>query len=72
MIDENGPHYFAVFHSPGPSWIKDLPYNEQPRFMDHVGYISGWHDKGKIVLSGPFMDAPAAWPASWRPAAWRS
>ena len=23
--------------------------------MDHANYISGLHDKGKIVLSGPFM-----------------
>lgn len=55
MLDENGPNYFVAFHSPGPSWVEGTLYNEQPHFMDHANYISGLHDKGKIVLSGPFM-----------------
>ena len=58
MIDENGPHYYVVFHSPGPAWIDGTPYNEQPRFMDHANYISELHDQGRIVLSGPFMQTP--------------
>jgi uncharacterized protein len=58
MLDENGPHYFVVFHSPGPNWVEGTAYNEQPRFMDHVHYINGCHDEGKIVLSGPFMESP--------------
>src|ERR1700754_4757643 len=58
MIDEKGPHYFVVFHSPGPNWVEGKSFNEQPRFMDHVNYISACHDEGKIVLSGPFMEAP--------------
>ncbi len=56
MLDENGPNYFVAFHSPGPNWVNGMPYNEQPRFMDHANYISGCHDRGKIVLSGPFME----------------
>jgi hypothetical protein len=55
MLDENEPHYFAVFHSPGPNLVEGTAYKEQPRFMDHVHYIN---DKGKIVLSGPFMESP--------------
>lgn len=58
MIDENGPHYFVAFHSPGPNWVDGSPYNEQPEFMDHVNYISACHDAGAIVLSGPFMQTP--------------
>ena len=58
MVDEDGPHYFIVFHRPGPKWIEGTPYNEQPMFKDHVDYISGCHDRGKIVMSGPFMDRP--------------
>jgi uncharacterized protein len=58
MVDEKGPHYFVVFHSPGPNWIDGKQYNEQPEFMDHVNYISSCHDKGQIVLSGPFMETP--------------
>jgi uncharacterized protein len=58
MVDEKGPHYFVAFHSPGPNWVAGTPYNEQPEFLKHVDYISGLHDKGKIVLSGPFMEEP--------------
>jgi uncharacterized protein len=58
MVDEKGPHYFVAFHSPGPKWVEGTPYNEQPEFLQHVEYISGLHDKGKIVLSGPFMEEP--------------
>lgn len=58
MVDEKGPHYFVAFHSPGPKWVEGTVYNEQPEFLKHVEYISGLHEKGKIVLSGPFMDTP--------------
>lgn len=58
MVDENGPHYFVVFHSPGRNWVEGVTYNEQPGFTDHVDYISKCHDQGKIVLSGPFMEIP--------------
>ncbi|MEH2148450.1 YciI family protein [Nostoc sp.] len=58
MVDQDGPHYFVVFHSPGPKWLEGTPYNEQPEFFRHVEYISGLQDKGKIVLSGPFMKKP--------------
>jgi hypothetical protein len=36
MIDENGPHYFVAFHSPGPNWVAGIQYNEQPSFMEHA------------------------------------
>jgi uncharacterized protein YciI len=55
MIDAEGPHYYVVFQSPGPKWVAGTPYNEQPGFMDHANYVSGLHDKGLVVLSGPFM-----------------
>ncbi|MCJ2094306.1 YciI family protein [Methylobacterium sp. J-072] len=56
MIGESGPHYFVVFHTPGPKWVEGTPYNEQPGFQDHVAYISDCHDKGGIVLSGPSIE----------------
>ena len=56
MIDENGPHYFVAFHTPGPNWAPGVKYNEQPEFMDHVNYMIELHQKGLIVLSGPFME----------------
>ena len=54
--DANGPHYYIAFHSPGPNWVKGKQYNEQPDFMAHVKYMSYLHEKGKIVISGPFME----------------
>src|ERR1700742_4181465 len=56
MVDENGPHYFVAFQTPGPKWVQGLKYNEQPDFMNHVGYMTELQDKGLTVLSGPFME----------------
>lgn len=56
MIDENGPHYFVAFQTPGPNWVQGVKYNEQPGFMDHVGYMIEMQEKGLTVLSGPFME----------------
>jgi uncharacterized protein YciI len=56
MIDQNGPTYFVVFQSPGPKWVAGTAYNEQPEFGHHVQYMEECHAKGKIVLSGPFME----------------
>ena len=55
MVDENGPHYFVAFQTPGPKWVQGVPYNEQPEFMDHVGYMTQMQERGLTVLSGPFM-----------------
>jgi uncharacterized protein YciI len=55
MIDENGPHYFVAFQTPGPKWVPGVKYNEQPEFMNHVGYMTLMQERGQTVLSGPFM-----------------
>lgn len=56
MIDENGPHYFVSFQTPGPNWVQGVKYNEQPEFMAHVGYMNELQEKGLTILSGPFME----------------
>ena len=56
MVDENGPHYFVAFQTPGPNWVKGVKYNEQPEFMAHVGYMVELQERGLTVLSGPFME----------------
>ena len=56
MIDENGPHYFVAFQTPGPNWVQGVKYNEQPEFMGHVGYMMKMQEQGLTVLSGPFME----------------
>ncbi|NYI00389.1 uncharacterized protein YciI [Cupriavidus plantarum] len=55
MVDENGPHYFVAFQTPGPKWVPGVKYNEQPEFGVHVAYMIEMHDKGLTVMSGPFM-----------------
>src|ERR1700754_1037614 len=56
MVDENGPHYFVAFQTPGPKWVQGLKYNEQSDFMDHVGYMTELQDEARTALSGPFME----------------
>lgn len=56
MIDENGPHYFVAFQTPGPKWVNGVKYNEQPDFPIHVRYMTELSEKGLTVLSGPFME----------------
>lgn len=58
MVDENGPHYFVAFQTPGPKWVEGVKYNEQPEFMAHVGYMTELQERGLTVLSGPFMEKP--------------
>jgi uncharacterized protein YciI len=58
MVDEQGPHYFVAFQTPGPNWVTGVPYNQQPEFLTHVGYMNELHEKGAMVLSGPFMKEP--------------
>lgn len=57
MIDQDGPHYFVAFQTPGPNWVKGKKYNEQPAFFSHVDYMTELQEKGRTVLSGPFMEA---------------
>jgi uncharacterized protein YciI len=56
MIDENGPHYFVAFQTPGPKWVQGVKYNEQPDFTKHVSYMTEMQEKGLTVRSGPFME----------------
>ena len=58
MVDQNGPHYYVGFHSPGPKWVEGVKYNEQPEFAMHVSYMEEMQAKGLTVLSGPFMEKP--------------
>src|ERR1700749_3217216 len=58
MVDENGPHYFVAFQTPGPKWVHGKKYNEQPEFFDHVGYMTEMQNRGLTVLRRPFMEKP--------------
>lgn len=45
---------FAVLHSPGPGWLPDKPFEEQPDADLHVGHMARYGYA--IVLGGPFLD----------------
>jgi uncharacterized protein YciI len=50
---------FVLFHRPGPGWQPGVPFPEQPGIMDHIGFMHGLDQDGRLVLGGPFDDEPA-------------
>ena len=50
------PTYFVLTHSPGPLWDHAKGFRDQPGLEQHLGYMSGYADKGRIVMGGPFLD----------------
>ena len=50
------PTYFVLIHSPGPLWDHAKGFRDQPGLEQHLGYMGGFADKGRIVLGGPFLD----------------
>jgi uncharacterized protein YciI len=50
------PTYFVLTHAPGPNWDHAKGFREQPGVEAHLGYMSGYADKGRIVMGGPFLD----------------
>ena len=50
------PTYFVLTHSPGPLWDHAKGFRDQPGLEQHLGYMSGFADKGRIVMGGPFLD----------------
>jgi uncharacterized protein YciI len=50
---------FVLFHLPGPRWQPGVPFPAQPGIMDHIGFMHGLDQEGRLVLGGPFDDEPA-------------
>jgi len=50
------PTYFVLIHSPGPLWDHAKGFRDQPGVAQHVGYMSAFADKGRLVMGGPFLD----------------
>ena len=48
------PLYLLVYER-GPAWIEGKPIHEQ-KLGEHVVYIRGLIDNGKVVAGGPFGD----------------
>ena len=48
---------FVIEHSPGSEWAAGVPYREQPGIGAHLEFMRSLHDRGLLVLGGPFLDA---------------
>ena len=47
----------VVLHSLGPNWQAGVGFREQPGVMAHVQHYAGLHERGELLLGGPFTDA---------------
>ncbi len=47
---------FVIEHSPGPAWADGVAYREQPGIGAHLEFMRSLHDRGLMVLGGPFLD----------------
>jgi uncharacterized protein YciI len=53
---------FVIEHSPGPAWADGVAYREQPGLSAHLEFMRSLHDRGRLVLGGPFLDGAAGSP----------
>jgi uncharacterized protein len=47
---------FVIEHAPGPTWEDGTTFREQPGIEDHFAFMSSLHERGVLVIGGPFMD----------------
>ena len=47
---------FVIQHRPGPKWVPNLDFNEQPMVKTHVQYWRTCFYENKLALGGPFLD----------------
>ena len=47
---------FVIEHAPGSGWEAGTDFREQPGIEDHFAFMSSLHERGVLVIGGPFMD----------------
>lgn len=47
---------FVLIHRPGPRWLRDVPFPEQPGIMDHITFMGRLDEEHRLILGGPFDD----------------
>ena len=52
--------WVALMHRAGPKAPKDQSLFEDPRFADHVRFLSRMNDEGYLVAAGPMLDEMGA------------
>lgn len=55
MAEQDANMRFVVFHRPGPNWVKDADFREQPGVGEHAQHYAKLHGEGKLAMGGPFL-----------------
>ena len=48
--------FYVLFHSPGPRWDHAKEFAEQAGIQEHVAFLRGLFENGKLRMGGPFLD----------------
>jgi uncharacterized protein YciI len=54
----DGETWVALLHSPGPEAPRTGSLFDDPRFADHVAFLTRMRDAGYLVAAGPLTDEP--------------
>ena len=52
--------WVALVHRPGPDGPQGRSVFEDPRFPDHLQFLSRMHEEGYLVAAGPLLDEMGA------------
>jgi uncharacterized protein YciI len=55
---EDGETWVALLHRPGPAAPEGAALFEDPRFAEHVAFLTQMRDAGYLVAAGPLTDVP--------------
>jgi uncharacterized protein YciI len=55
--DQDGDTWVALLHRPGPDAPAAGTVFEDPRFAEHVAFLTRMRDAGYLVAAGPMPDA---------------
>jgi uncharacterized protein YciI len=56
--DEDGVTWVALLHRPGPAAPEGAALFGDPRFAEHVAFLTRMRDAGYLVAAGPLTDVP--------------
>ncbi len=56
--DEGGETWVALLHRPGPAAPEGAALFGDPRFAEHVAFLTRMRDAGYLVAAGPLTDVP--------------
>jgi uncharacterized protein YciI len=56
--DEGGETWVALLHRPGPAAPPGAALFADPRFAEHVAFLTRMRDAGYLVAAGPLTDVP--------------